>query len=236
MGRFVKKDYRIEFPSPLEMGSAKPLDARFVVETKADLTNIDTWAHSDTAGTGLTNVYQGMDVYVLDEKAAYRFVGTAYTVSEVTDMASGEPKNWKKSFPFAETSLENCVTEIEGKNGISTSSTTTSDGTKKYTVSLDGGFISGIDSAVYSSDTESLYLTFTNASGGTLPPVQVPMKDLIEEYYFTSAATADYNVAFTSDRNVSGKTTVKADVTEVDCGDLDTNDFVEQTDYTFRTR
>lgn len=106
MGRFVKT--KIDFPTPLEMGSAQPLDARLVVEQKDDLRNIETWAHSSSESTGQTNVYQGMQVYVLAEKETYTFVGADTSVASVTTL-----DNWSKN--FTEGDIEGDITDLENE-------------------------------------------------------------------------------------------------------------------------
>jgi hypothetical protein len=75
-----------------------------------------------------------------------------------------------------------------------------------------------IDSITYNSETEELVITYHTSSSAEPVIVRVPLKDLIEEYDF-QAATSDYNVNFTVERNVSGATIVKADVTSFDCGE-----------------
>lgn len=64
----------IGFPTPLEMGNANPLDSRFVVEKKSDLTNVGADTSWRIKGK-YTNVYPGMQVYVTEKKATYMFTG-----------------------------------------------------------------------------------------------------------------------------------------------------------------
>lgn len=64
----------IGFPTPLEMGNANPLDSRFVVENKSDLTNVETGTSWRIKGK-YTNVYPGMQVYVTEKEATYMFTG-----------------------------------------------------------------------------------------------------------------------------------------------------------------
>ena len=65
----------IGFPTPLEMGNANPLDSRFVVEKESDLTNVGADTTSWRIQGKYTNVYPGMQVYVIEKKATYMFTG-----------------------------------------------------------------------------------------------------------------------------------------------------------------
>lgn len=64
----------IALPAPFVAGSCDPVDARLVVENKADLTTnaADTFG---TIGSDYCKVYEGIQVYVTSEKATYMFVG-----------------------------------------------------------------------------------------------------------------------------------------------------------------
>lgn len=64
----------IGFPTPLEMGNANPLDSRFVVEKESDLTNVGADTSWRIKGK-YTNVYPGMQAYVIENKATYMFTG-----------------------------------------------------------------------------------------------------------------------------------------------------------------
>jgi len=75
-----------------------------------------------------------------------------------------------------------------------------------------------IDSIEYSADTESLVINYSDMSGGT-HSVTAPLGDLIEEYHFDTTTDADHNTKFTVTRNVSGETTIQADVQNFDCGE-----------------
>ena len=66
MGRFYIGDF--PFTGLLEAGIAGPIDARYVVDYYLDLTNSDTWP---AGSTGEAYIYDGMQVYVKDEKKVY---------------------------------------------------------------------------------------------------------------------------------------------------------------------
>lgn len=77
-----------------------------------------------------------------------------------------------------------------------------------------------IDSMVYSAASESLVITYHDTSGGT-HTVVAPLGDLITEYDFddeTKTSESNYNVKFNVTRNVSGATTVEANIEIFDCG------------------
>lgn len=75
-----------------------------------------------------------------------------------------------------------------------------------------------IDSITYDSTTKELVITYHTSSSSEPVEVRVNLADLVDEYDF-KAATTDYNVGFTVTRNVSGATTVQADVNLIDCGE-----------------
>lgn len=68
MSRVFIGDY--PFNGTFEAGIAGPVDARYIVENYADLVNPDTWP------SGITDayIYEGMQVYVKDEKKVYILV------------------------------------------------------------------------------------------------------------------------------------------------------------------
>lgn len=65
MGRLYIGDNK--FNGLFEAGIAGPVDARYVVENYLDLTNSDTWPSGSTDAY----IYEGMQVYVKDEKKVY---------------------------------------------------------------------------------------------------------------------------------------------------------------------
>lgn len=75
-----------------------------------------------------------------------------------------------------------------------------------------------VDRIEYDSTTEELVIIYHTSSSSEEKSVRASLKDLIEEYDFI-AADVDHNVGFTINRNVSGKTTVRADVQNFDCGE-----------------
>lgn len=75
-----------------------------------------------------------------------------------------------------------------------------------------------IDSISYDEETEELVIVYHTSSSAEPIEVRVPLAELIEEYDFIAKDDA-HNVGFTITRNVSGKTTVQADVNLIDCGE-----------------
>lgn len=70
MSRVFIGDY--PFNGTFEAGIAGPIDARYIVENYADLVNPDTWP----SGTADAYIYEGMQVYVIEEKKVYILVDT----------------------------------------------------------------------------------------------------------------------------------------------------------------
>lgn len=68
MSRVFIGDY--PFNGTFEAGIAGPVDARYVVENYADLVNPDTWP----SGIADAYIYEGMQVYVIEEKKVYILV------------------------------------------------------------------------------------------------------------------------------------------------------------------
>lgn len=68
-----------------EVKAAAPLDARYVVSSKTNLTDSDTWVTD-----GLAYVYVGMQVYVSTEHKLYMLIGSDYTnINNWTEITSG---------------------------------------------------------------------------------------------------------------------------------------------------
>lgn len=76
-----------------------------------------------------------------------------------------------------------------------------------------------IDSLDYSESTEELIITYHTQNDSEPREVKVNLKQLIEEYSFTSTADDEHNVEFEVTRNVDGKSEVKANVRNIDCGE-----------------
>lgn len=61
----------ITLPAPFNATSSDPVDSRFVVETKSDLINKETFGYSGN----YCYIYEGIPVYVSDEQATYTYMG-----------------------------------------------------------------------------------------------------------------------------------------------------------------
>lgn len=100
----------ITLPAPFNATSSDPVDSRFVVETKADLINKETFGYSGN----YCYIYEGMPVYVSDEKATYTYMGPF-------DAGNGVPveggmntlDNWVKTGDknFNVVDIQNSITE-----------------------------------------------------------------------------------------------------------------------------
>lgn len=87
-------------------------------------------------------------------------------------------------------------------------------------IQLNAGSI--IDQIYYDDETEELVVIYHTTTSSEPIEVRIPLKELIEEYDFVDTTnTNDFNVKFKITRNVSGKTTVRADVDSFDCGEYD---------------
>ena len=72
---FILHSNSIALPAPMMAGSSDPVDARYIVKTKANLTaGASTW---NTSGN-YALIHIGMPVYVADEKTQYMYVGDVY--------------------------------------------------------------------------------------------------------------------------------------------------------------
>ena len=105
----------IALPAPFVAGSCDPVDARFIVETFNDITTNagDTFGViSDT----YCKVYEGLTVYVSDEKASYMYVG-GYDANGILLTDVQNPSNWRKTSDSGTSSTEiaSKLEEIEEK-------------------------------------------------------------------------------------------------------------------------
>ena len=103
----------IALPAPFVAGSCDPVDARLVVETFEDLTTNAADTFGTISGT-YCKVYEGMQVYVSDEKTTYMFVGES-DESGVLLTSVQNAESWRK-LSDANTSsdkLEEAIAEAE---------------------------------------------------------------------------------------------------------------------------
>ncbi len=121
-----------------EVNSASPLDTRDVVEFKADLTDADTW----TKG-GMTYSYEGMGVYVQEEKKRYILKGDDPTVlanwqvdgADYDDTAL-QAEMLKKAEGYIETNTET-IKVGDTYTFVQDQIVTVTDGTNTYTGVVD---------------------------------------------------------------------------------------------------
>jgi hypothetical protein len=101
-----------------------------------------------------------------------------------------------------------------------TNALTFNNGKTTTPITLNAGSL--LKSITYDSTTEKLVITYESTSDpGKDIVTKVPVKDLIEEYSYPNTTTTmenDGNVLFKVDRNVNGKTEIRADVQVFDCG------------------
>lgn len=84
----------IQMPTPFTVSTSDPLDYRLVVENFSDLTNAG--ATFGYAGGEYVKVYEGMEVYVSNEKTSYKYVGPVVAGNGVSSGATAVAANWRK--------------------------------------------------------------------------------------------------------------------------------------------
>lgn len=126
MGKIIYGTH-IEVPAPFDAKSCDAMDTRLVVETKADLT---TNAMDTFGGTGsYCFVYEGIQVYVRNEKSTYMYVGPNHGTNGILLSDVQEVKNWRKlSDPTSDPGeLGNTISKIQSdinKNKVTNSDKT----------------------------------------------------------------------------------------------------------------
>ena len=126
MGKIIYGTH-IEVPAPFDAKSCDAMDTRLVVETKADLT---TNAMATFNGTGrYCFVYEGIQVYVREEKSTYMYVGPNDGKNGILLSEVQKEENWRKlSDPTSTPSeLGNTISKIQSdinKNKVTNSDKT----------------------------------------------------------------------------------------------------------------
>lgn len=151
----------IALPAPFVAGSCDPVDARFIVETFNDITTNagDTFGViSDT----YCKVYEGLTVYVSDEKASYMYVG-GYDANGILLTDVQNPSNWRKTSDSGTSSTEiaSKLEEIEEK--ITQVSVVNSDGSISVSAATSTGTPIGVkiratDNALKLDPSTGLYV------------------------------------------------------------------------------
>lgn len=126
MGKIIYGTH-IEVPAPFDAKSCDAMDTRLVVETKADLTTnaVDTFG-----GTGrYCFVYEGIQVYVRNEKSTYMYVGPNDGTNGILLDDVQKEENWRKlSDPTSDPGeLGNTISKIQSdinKNKVTNSDKT----------------------------------------------------------------------------------------------------------------
>lgn len=100
----------ITLPAPFNATSSDPVDSRFVVETKSDLINKETFGYSGN----YCYIYEGMPVYVSDEKATYTYMGpfvegNGVPIEEGMNTLDNWVKTGDKNFNVVD--IQNSITE-----------------------------------------------------------------------------------------------------------------------------
>ena len=89
---FILHSNSIALPAPMMAGSSDPVDARYIVKTKANLTaGASTW---NTSGN-YALIHIGMPVYVADEKTQYMYVGPEDAQNGVLLSETQKVENWR---------------------------------------------------------------------------------------------------------------------------------------------
>lgn len=126
MGKIIYGTH-IEVPAPFDAKSCDAMDTRLVVETKADLT---TNAMDTFNGTGrYCFVYEGIQVYVRNEKSTYMYVGPNDGKNGILLADVQKEENWRKlSDPTSDPGeLGNTISKIQSdinKNKVTNSDKT----------------------------------------------------------------------------------------------------------------
>lgn len=126
MGKIIYGTH-IEVPAPFDAKSCDAMDTRLVVETKEDLT---TNAMATFSGTGrYCFVYEGIQVYVRNEKSTYMYVGPNDGTNGILLSEVQKEVNWRKlSDPTSTPSeLGNTISKIQSdviKNKVTNSDKT----------------------------------------------------------------------------------------------------------------
>lgn len=126
MGKIIYGTH-IEVPAPFDAKSCDAMDTRLVVETKEDLT---TNAMATFNGTGrYCFVYEGIQVYVRNEKSTYMYVGPNDGKNGILLSEVQKDSNWRKlSDPTSDPGeLGNTISKIQ--SDINKNKVTNSDGT-----------------------------------------------------------------------------------------------------------
>ena len=151
----------IALPAPFVAGSCDPVDARFIVETFNDITTNagDTFGViSDT----YCKVYEGLTVYVSEEKASYMYVG-GHDANGILLTDVQNPSNWRKTSDSGTSSTEiaSKLEEIEEK--ITQVSVVNSDGSISVSAATSTGTPIGVkiratDNALKLDPSTGLYV------------------------------------------------------------------------------
>lgn len=126
MGKIIYGTH-IEVPAPFDAKSCDAMDTRLVVETKEDLT---TNAMATFNGTGrYCFVYEGIQVYVRNEKSTYMYVGPNDGKNGILLSEVQKVENWRKlSDPTSDPGeLGNTISKIQSdinKNKVTNSDKT----------------------------------------------------------------------------------------------------------------
>lgn len=152
MGKFIYGTH-IEVPAPFDAKSCDPMDTRLVVENIADLT---TNAMTTFGGTGkYCFVYQGIQVYVREDRCTYMYVGPNDDKNGILLSAVQDKENWRKlSDPnLTPSELGNTISKIQ--SDINKNKVTNSDGTITVTSPENEGN-TDIKVAIANADTNIL--------------------------------------------------------------------------------
>lgn len=112
MGRIVGLS---DCPINFDVLKTAPLDARLVVDAKADLTNPETWQNRNGTGTW---VYQGMIVWCSAEQKAYAFIKNPDKDGNPVTLVSNE-KNWVEVGSSLSREYTGAITATDDKTAFS---------------------------------------------------------------------------------------------------------------------
>lgn len=197
---FVLHSNSIALPAPMMAGSSDPVDARYIVKTKANLTaGASTW---NTSGN-YALIHIGMTVYVADEKTQYMYVGPEDAQNGVLLSETQKIENWRP------TSTPNFNPDGIIKNvSVNGTAGTVSNGIANVTISPNTLTLGNDYDTTNLEASEPLTISGTDSVNKAFKKVN---KIIIDNEKVVAAALNDLN---TRTKELSGKTTTELTSTD----------------------
>lgn len=197
---FVLHSNSIALPAPMMAGSSDPVDARYIVKTKANLTaGASTW---NTSGN-YALIHIGMQVYVADEKIQYMYVGPEDAQNGVLLSETQKLENWRPtSTPDFNPNSTIKNVSVNGTAG------TVSNGVANVTINPNTLTLGNDYNTLTLNPTDSLEITGTDNVNKAFKKVN---KIITDNEKVVAAALNDLN---TRTKELSGKTTTELTSTD----------------------